>query len=325
MRRVELIRAVRKVMAALKESRVYEALAEAGRAPGDERAKLALLAALRNYAVLSASFGAAEKTTARALELHHLDDPVWWARVVGGGGDGSAGAAATAMATSIRFAGANLPRLLALLSTEGLRRRAADPAQPGDGKALLEVIVIESEDAERSNPVRLITALEGVWLLYDAAASMQKLPANTLSVAAMDSGSDKSFDFVGLAPAIKAVKDIVLSLWDRVVFYRGKQLEARFAMIERSLPVLERVAALRERGVIGPEEAEILRRKLLSGVKKFLEAGCTIPEIDDNEFERARALLAPSPKLLSNPDSPLRAAARAHAAAQQPAPRPAGA
>jgi hypothetical protein len=322
MRRVELIRAVRKVMAALKESRVYEALSEAGRAPGDERAKLALLAALRSYAVLSASYGAAERTTARALELHHLDDPVWWARVVGGGGDGGAGTAAMTMASSIRFAGANLPKLLALLSTEGLRRRAPEPDAQPDGMALLEVIVIETEEGGRSNPVRLITALESVWLLYDAVAQMQKLPSNTLSVAAMDAGSDKSFDFVGMAPAIKAVKDILLSLWDRVVFYRGKQVEARFAMIERSLPVLERVAALKERGVVGPEEAEILRRRLLSGVKKFLEAGCTIPEIDDGEFERARVLLAPSPKLLSNPDSPVRAAARAHAAAQ--APRPAG-
>lgn len=46
----------------------------------------------------------------------------------------------------------------------------------------------------------------------------------------------------------------------------------------------------------------------MTGIRKFLEAGCTIPEIDEREFEQARVLLAPSPRLLANP---ARAAAQA--------------
>ncbi|MDB4948302.1 MAG: hypothetical protein JWM27_951 [Gemmatimonadetes bacterium] len=302
MRRVELIRAVRSVLSALKESRVHEALAQVARAPADPRASGALLAALRTYTVRSSAYGEGEQRVVDALDLAPLDDPAWWARVVSGpAADGGGAKAAAAMLQTIRVAGASLPKLLNLLTNEAIRRQSA-PAdkQPADGMAHFQVIVIESE-RQRSSPVRLITALESVWLLYDAVASMQKLPANTLSVIACDSGGDKAFDFLGLAPAVKGVRDVLLSVWDRVVFYRGRPAEARLAMIEKSLPALDRIVSLRERSLIGPEEAELLRRRVVTGVKKFLEAGCTLPEIEDTDRDRARTLLTPSPKLLAGP------------------------
>ncbi|HET6763488.1 MAG TPA: hypothetical protein VFH27_07440 [Longimicrobiaceae bacterium] len=300
MRRVELIRAVRTVLAALKESRVHEALAQVARTAGDQPARHALLSALREYTVRSAAFGPAEQRVVEALDLAPLDDPAWWVTVVSGGA-GEGGKPAAAMLQTIRVAGASLPKLLNLLSNEAIQRGTLPPErQPQDGMQQLEVIVIESEH-QQSSPVRLITALESVWLLYDAVTQMQKLPANTLSVVSCDSGSDKAFYFLGLSPAIKGVRDILLSVWDRVVFYRGRQAEARMAMIEQSLPALERIVSLRQRELIGPEEAEILRRRVVAGVKKFLEAGCTLPEIEDTDRDRARALLTPSPKLLANP------------------------
>jgi hypothetical protein len=303
MRRVELIRAVRTVLAALKESRVHEALAQVAREPGQQTARHALLSALRDYTVRSAGFGEGERRVVEALDLAPLDDPAWWVTVVSGGA-GEGGRPAAAMLQTIRLAGASLPKLLNLLSNEAIQRSTA-PAdqQPADGMQQLEVIVIENGQ-QRSSPVRLITALESIWLLYDAVAQMQKLAPNTLSVLSCDAGGDKAFYFLGLAPAVKGVRDILLSVWDRVVFYRGKQAEARLAMIERSLPALERIVALRERELIGPEEAELLRRRVVAGVKKFLEAGCTLPEIEDTDRDRARALLTPSPKLLANPARP---------------------
>jgi hypothetical protein len=302
MRRVELIRAVRAVLSALKESRVHEALAQVARDAADPRARYALLSALREYTVRSSLYGAGEQRVARALDLEPLDDPAWWTRVVAGApGEGGGAKAAAAMLQTIRVAGASLPRLLNLLTNEAIQRQSAPPEkQPADGMSHLQVIVIETEQ-QRSSPVRLITALESVWLLYDAVASMQRLPANTLSVIACDSGGDKSFDFLGLSPAVKGVRDVLLSVWDRVVFYRGRQAEARMAMIEKSLPALERIVSLRERALIGPEEAELLRRRVVAGVKKFLEAGCTLPEIEDTDRDRARTLLTPSPKLLAKP------------------------
>lgn len=304
MRRAELVRAVRSVLHALRDSRVHEALAEVARGARGEQASFALLSALRGYTVRAAEFGPEERRVLQAMDLQALDDPAWWARVVGGGAEGGPQAeAAAAMATSIRSAGTYLPRLAGLLSTEALRRGAAAARQPPppseDGLELLEVLVIETE-GQRSSPMRLITALESVWLLYDAAATLLRLPSNTLGVAGCDSGSDKSFEFLGLAPVVASVKEILLSVWDRVVFYRGRPSEARVEMIERSVPVLNRIARMREAGEIGPEQAELLRRGIVAGVKKFLDAGCTIPEIEASASHEARDLLAPSPKLLAS-------------------------
>jgi hypothetical protein len=303
MRRAELVRAVRTVLHALRDSRVHEALLEVGRGARGEQASYALLAALRAYTVQAAAFGPAERRVVQAMELQALDDPAWWARVVGGGeGGGPRAAEAATMAQSIRAAGTYLPRLAGLLSTEGLRRGAGAARRPTapspDGLELLEVVVIEP-DGQRSSPMRLITALEAVWLLYDAAATLLRLPSNTLSVAGCDAGSDTSFDFLGLAPVVATVKEILVSVWDRVVFYRGRPSEARVEMIERSVPILARIARMREAGEVGPEQAELLRRGIVAGVKKFLDAGCTIPEIEASATHQARDLLAPSPKLLA--------------------------
>ncbi|HET6229059.1 MAG TPA: hypothetical protein VFE05_03205 [Longimicrobiaceae bacterium] len=305
MRRVELVRAARAVLQALRESRVHEALMEVGRGAPGEGARSALLGALREYTVRSTAFGPHERKVAQALDLAPLDDPAFWARAVGAD-EPAARAAAAQMAQSIRNTAAYLPKLLALLSNEALRRGAASSRgeRSGDGLALLEVVVIENE-RQRSSPMRLITALESVWLLYDVAATMQGLPSSTLSVESCDAGSDKSFAFLGLEPVIAAVKQIVLSVWDRVVFYRGRQSDVRLEMIERSVPVLTELAKMKQTGALGPEQAELLRRGILSGVKKFLDAGCTIPEIEASSSHESRTLLAPSPRLLANPgDSP---------------------
>lgn len=300
MRRVELVRAVRNVLHALRVSRVHDALQETGRGARDAPAREALLTALRAYTVLSADFGDAERRVLTAMDLEALDDPAWWARIVGGAEDETRRAAAT-MAQAIRMAGSYLPRLVGLVGNEALRRGAGGVAPPPvgeDGMALLEVVLIGGE-RQRSTPLRLMTTLESIWLLYDVAATLAGVPADTLSVAAADGDENLSYDFLGRAPAVAGVKEILVSVWDRVVFYRGRQVEVRGEMIERSVPVINRIARLREAGEVGPEQAELMRRRVVAGVKKFLEAGCTIPEIEASERHEARELLAPSPRLLT--------------------------
>lgn len=231
MRRIELIRAFRTVVGTLQQSHLREPLLNVLRARADGQAKYRLLAALREYTLRASQYGAAERRVARELDLRKLDDPAWWNRVMAPAPDADARAPAEVaeMARTLGSAVAYLPKLAALLENEALRRRAAPATPPpADGLSHLEVLVIEGE-GNGSTPARLNTALESVTLLYEAVATMQRLPLNTLSVIACDSGVDKSFDFLGRTPAIRAVKDVLLSVWDRVMVAKERQPEERLA------------------------------------------------------------------------------------------------
>jgi hypothetical protein len=135
--------------------------------------------------------------------------------------------------------------------------------------------------------------------LYEAHAVLLDYSPDTLSVIGCDSGSDKSIDFLGIARGIEAIRALFVALWDRVVFYpefkHGKQID----VVVQSLPAFEKLAQLEEAKVIGPEQAELLRRKLLGGSEKFVRAGIVTHDITVRAQLAPRELMAPEQKLLS--------------------------
>ena len=68
----------------------------------------------------------------------------------------------------------------------------------------------------------------------------------------------------------------------------------------QSLPVLEKIEELRLQGAFPPEEAELLRRKVVQGVEGFISAGLSMPELGDRAVYNPRLLLAPQPKQLTS-------------------------
>lgn len=165
-------------------------------------------------------------------------------------------------------------------------------------------LVVLEDRGQGSKPTRLIKVLEGISALYEAHTRVLSLPADTLIVTTCDSGSDKAFDFLGLAKAIQALKETILSLWDRIFSFRERKLSATLSVIGQSLPILAEISALEERKALGREEAEILRRKVVDGAVALGEAGAVIPEVTARRPEAFRALAAPEAKLLAPPDLP---------------------
>src|SRR5438874_445310 len=129
---------------------------------------------------------------------------------------------------------------------------------------------------------------------------MESVAENTLIVLACDSGSDKSFDLLGAAKVIAGVKELILSLWDRIVFYREAQIAQRLELVTASLPILEKLSHLQNSNAIAPEQAELLRRKVLDGVGQLIASGATIPEMGGRSHVDPRQLMAPEPKLLTS-------------------------
>jgi hypothetical protein len=118
-------------------------------------------------------------------------------------------------------------------------------------------------------------------------------------VIACDSGSDKSFDFLGAAKVIAGLKELILTMWDRVVYYREKKLDAKLDLIGKALPIIGKIEELKAAGSLEPEQAELIKQKVLGGVHKLLETGIVIPEISLRATYNPRQLMAPEPKLLT--------------------------
>ncbi|MEZ0610150.1 hypothetical protein ACAW74_16660 [Fibrella sp. WM1] len=148
----------------------------------------------------------------------------------------------------------------------------------------------------------MIKALSSVNLFYETIAQILGHNENDLSVVAIDSGSDKSFDFLGAAKVVTSLKELIIGLWDRVIFYREKKLHERIDLITKALPVIENINTLEKEEKIGREQAEILRRNIFTGANDFILAGAILPEFEQHSTYSPRKLMAPEPKLLNSPD-----------------------
>jgi hypothetical protein len=300
MRRVEIVDAIKQIRKALDESKLQEALLTyVKRATGKETPKEpieGLLQSLKSYSIRANDFSLAARELSDIFSLTRFEDPAYWASLVVAQGRMSV----SRSLEIINFAARFLPKVAAMIQQEHLQavtESSENETKSFADKGLLSIVVIEDKN-RFSSPTRLIEVLQSVSDLYEACAIRQGMSANDLSVIACDSGSDKSFDFLGAAKVIECVKEIILSLWDRIVFFREKQLSQRIDLISEALPIIEQIGNLERENKLGREQAEILRRKILGGVSKFIESGAMIPEIEDRTHFNPRSLMAPEPKLL---------------------------
>lgn len=302
MRKSDLIHGVEQLVGALAESALELPLVEVARlgyrrepVPGELLTRL--LSALREYGLRASRYTRPARMLAEELGLSALEQADTWSLLIAAENRAQE---AFGFAERVRFATQHLPRVAGLLAQEGVPaldalRRGGDPSS---GNALLTIQVIEAP-RRWSTPARLATLLDGVDQLYGACATLQGLDPGGLSVVGCDAGTDKTFELMGAAPVIGTLREVILALWDRVVFYRELAAAQRYRQAAESLPVLARVREAREEGRIPPEQAELLRRRFVEGAGKFLVAGATIPELQERAYANPRTLMAPAPKLLS--------------------------
>lgn len=200
---------------------------------------------------------------------------------------------------AIHFAEAHLPQVVSLMARES--DQISKPKKEGEkpkenGLSQLSITVIE--ELQHSSPERLVLALQSIAGLYSACAQVLDESEGDLCVVACDSGSDKSFDFLGVAKIVECVKVVILSFWDRVVYFREDKTERRLDLIAQSLPILDEIASMKKSGKLEPERAELIKRQVIDSVTKFAAAGITIPEIENFTVYNPRQLMKPSRKLL---------------------------
>jgi hypothetical protein len=256
-----------------------------------------LLASFSRYMQLYQSFGSVERSIVDILGLETLHNMKFWASMLSA--DSARGHhEAMAVYHRLDFAQQHLPRLLALIRRETDEPLTREPEKKRDKgvNAILTAVVIE--DKRRSSPLRLVNLLESIDGLYSACATIIGEKGGDLAVTSCDSGSDKSFDFLGAAEIVECVKEVILSFWNKVVYFREDKTGKRLEVIADALPILDRISELKDKGKIEPERAELLKRQVIGSITKFAAAGVTIPEIAQFTVFNPRQLMKPEPKLL---------------------------
>lgn len=304
MRKADLINAVEQVSRALNDSGVERPLVEVARLgyhgqpiPGELLTRL--LGALRDYGLLANRYTRPTRMLAEQLQLTPLEHADTWSLLIAAENRAQQ---AFAFAERVRFATQHLPRVSELLGQAGIP--SVDAARRGEGaRSGADVLTVQVIESPRrfSTPTRLATLLESLDALYGACAMLEGAEPNGLSVIACDSGSDKTFELMGAARVVAVLREVLLSVWDRVVFFRALPAAERYRRAAESLPVLDRIRESVSQGRLAPEQGELLRRRVVEGTGRFLVSGATIPELQERAYANPRTLMAPAPKLLAPP------------------------
>ena len=295
MLRNEIVTAVENISKSLKEANIKSVLRKGEK---DIDAEV-ILASFLKYMKSSQSFGEPEKTVMEILDITVLNKVEFWGYIIATGKQ-SPPTELFEFYNKIEFAEVHLPKLVSLLKREVDKVLKGEAEKSKDEQlSTLTVVVIEEKDL--STPTRLVLMLESVQGLYEVAAEILNAESRDLCVAACDSGTDKAFDFLGLAKIMDCVKEVILSFWDRVIYFRENKTEKQLELICKSLPIFEQIATLKKSKKLEPERAELLKRQVTDSINKFASAGVTIPEIEKFTVFKPRELMRPERKLLVEP------------------------
>lgn len=300
MRRKEIIQAGQKIIDAITRSEILKGFEETAHRVSPEREifNADLMYKLHQYSLLASDYGPIEKQIIDILGLTDLTNPQKWSDVVYTR-EGSYGAIFV-WNRYLYFAVNYLPLFLELIKPDYLTITQEKPEELPDeykGKALLTTILVE----DSKHPVtleRVMDLLSGISSLYEASSTIIKHPAVPLIMIGCDSGSEKAFDFLGAEKIMQMVKEILLSLWDSIMFFHERQVAQKFELVAESLPIIEQLDALEDEDKIGHEEAALLCKKIVDSVQKFITCGAFIPEMQEKSTFDPHELMMPEPKLL---------------------------
>ena len=308
MLRTEIVRGLANLLSAVEDSNVLDVVERVYRDLTRQAGEVGVTEVLDAYQkfllAYNSRFTPIERQLMKILEVHEFAETVWWSSVIGAAGGGAKTQEAAASIGHplyrLRFVVEFLPQVITLMKRESDLDLAAlkSEAEGGADRPGHLTLILPEEGNKFSSPLRITSAIESIAILYEAFAELGVHSTTDLVVRACDSGVDKVFEFQGLVDLIHKVKELLLDLWDNVIYYREKKFTERLDLTAKNLPILAEIAALEGKNQLQKERAELLRRKFTSGATKFFETGSSIPEMMRHANYVPRQLLSPKETLL---------------------------
>jgi hypothetical protein len=300
MRRAEIIEGASQIYEAIEGNELREVFFESLRTQATPQTHERLLSVYRNYSLVAQNFTSASKEMLQILELEFLEEASFWAAMMNAGGTDAAPLrirkTLSTMASAVEF----LPQLSRLIESDSSKIRASITSNGSSEHAVISILLVEP-DEQPSSPLKLITLLNSVQLLYESCAMILDEPSQDLSVIACDSGNDKSFDFLGNAEVIKSLKEIVYSTRDRLTFQDNGQENVLEDSFVKSLPIMTRIQHLEESGALTSEKAKRLQNKLGDGLNEFASSGGMLLELEQSTIQISPAAEKPEAQMSTEP------------------------
>jgi hypothetical protein len=136
--------------------------------------------------------------------------------------------------------------------------------------------------------------------IFQAVLKVSGEKGSDLVVVALDSGSEKSIDVVGIASAVDKLSGFMLEVWDRIRFARANKVRASIKTASEGLTLLNELRVSQEKGAVTPEEAEKLKRVLLKSVDDLFVKGVYTDEMQQSVPLQPRELQFQRTKLIAH-------------------------
>jgi hypothetical protein len=279
MRREEFIHAVQTVRKAIRDARIPHIV----RVPGRDTSPEGIKAILESYSTFMTSysrFQAPEKKVFEAFGLTPLIDPAYWQRLIIGSKDEPSRVPTSAtLRLGTVLLDEYVPRVVELLrqDTPLAPIVVRDGAKRGSKESTAATEALKFLIRESASPSLSVEQfahiLGAIQSLYDVILKVNKLGHAELVVGALDSGSDKSLDVIGVATAVSKLKELLLESWDRLRFAHASKVSVSIKTAGDGLSLLTQLSAAVKAGTISAAEGEKLRRTVLKSIDELFNSG----------------------------------------------------
>ncbi len=282
MRRDELIRAFGNVRNAINAARIYTTLnnlmrrtSKADLTPGPT------LQAYATFMTAYAQFGDAEKRIMDAVKLTPITTPEFWTKLLGSDPGVADPVPVRNGAMLVRDFFPEFEKLLER-STDKASVAIEDAEKSGQPVEARRIRFFIREPGDPSVTVKhLLAILQAIDDLYSAISTVYELPHSELVVGALDSGSDKEFDILGIAKAVKILSDMLLEAWNRYRTAKAADTSVSYKTALEGISLLEKLHAAESKQSISREAAESLRRTIVKSIDSLFSNGVYTDAMED--------------------------------------------
>ena len=294
MRRKQLIETISRIQQAITDSELLERLhvrIVAMRKPGKKAPNVGdLLAALNQFSIRMSKLTDAEKDVLKMLDLHHLNDPKNWPKLI-----------STDHPDLLKSVFSNLRRLRA--SLQYFQRVIAlghEEIRVLDTEDETISILVLPDENTKDTPKKIASILESVQQLYNCFATLEHIDEpEPLTIMALDSGVEKAIELQGESQILEKMKELLYGVWMQVLPSHNQYLSEQLKLILKSLPILERIEELSTLGRLEKEKAALVKRQLTTSLEDLIRSNTIIEEMYEHWQRDPRVAMQLTPRLTS--------------------------